>query len=68
MINKSRPKRIFYNKIVNFNYQLAIGNEILKKLNLKPESYENILFYDEINVNKKNIQEIVLTNIRLVCA
>ncbi|EGR32997.1 PH domain protein [Ichthyophthirius multifiliis] len=68
MENRSRPPRIFHDKIDKFQYQLVIGIDILTKLKLKPEKYESILYYDEIKVLKRTIREIVLTDLRLVYA
>lgn len=66
---RSRPPRIFDNeKIVNFDYKIAIGKDILRRLKQQPKDYETIKYYDEIQVSKKKFVEIVLTDIRLVCA
>ncbi|EGR34560.1 PH domain protein, partial [Ichthyophthirius multifiliis] len=65
MENRSRPPRIFYNKIQKFRYKLDNGKDILRRLKAFPKQYENIIYYDEIQL-KDCIKEIILTNIRLV--
>ncbi len=37
MENRSRPPRIFFNKIEKFNYKLDNGKDILRKLKLLPK-------------------------------
>ncbi|KAL4483457.1 hypothetical protein ABPG73_001006, partial [Tetrahymena malaccensis] len=66
---RSRPPRIFETqKITNFEYKNAIGKDILLRVKQQPKSYESIKYYDQIQVSKNKFVEIVLTDIRLVCA
>jgi len=66
---RSRPPRIFENgKIENFEYEVTVGKDILRRLKEQPKTYETIKYYDEILLSKKTLLEIVLTDIRLVCA
>lgn len=66
---RSRPPRIFENhKIVNFDYKVTMGKDILRRLKEKSKRYEAIKYYDEISIGKNRVIEVVLTDIRLVCA
>ncbi|KAL4464468.1 hypothetical protein ABPG72_021161 [Tetrahymena utriculariae] len=66
---RSRPPRIFETqKITNFEYKNAIGKDILLRVKQQPKSYESIKYYDQIQVSKNKFVEIVLTDLRLVCA